>query len=91
AFGYVGLDWKDYVAIDERLYRPAEVYELRGDFSKARKNLGWEPTISSRELIRMMVDVEMGQLKRQSLKFDGYPVDTKLSGETEVRIERLAP
>ncbi len=66
AFGHVGLDWKDYVKIDERLYRPAEVYELRGDFSKARKRLGWEPTVSSRELIRMMVAAEMALLKRQS-------------------------
>jgi GDPmannose 4,6-dehydratase len=47
------------VIIDERLYRPAEIYELRGDFSKARKRLGWEPTVSFKELIQMMVDADL--------------------------------
>jgi len=69
AFGYVDLDWKDYVVVDEKLYRPAEIYELRGDFSKARKKLGWRPTVSFEKLIKMMVDADMERLKneRQSL------------------------
>ncbi|MBI4640998.1 MAG: GDP-mannose 4,6-dehydratase, partial [Candidatus Tectomicrobia bacterium] len=64
AFNYVNLHWKEYVIVDENLYRPAEIYELKGDFSKARKQLGWEPTVSFRELIEMMVDADM-ELRRK--------------------------
>ncbi len=56
AFGYAGLDWSDYVKIDERYFRPSEVDVLIGDYSKARERLGWEPTVKFQELIRMMVD-----------------------------------
>ena len=56
AFGYAGLDWHEYVKIDERYFRPAEVDVLLGDASKAREKLGWEPTIRFKELVRMMVD-----------------------------------
>ncbi len=56
AFGYAGLDWNDYVKIDERYFRPSEVDVLIGDYSKARDKLGWEPTVKFQELIRMMVD-----------------------------------
>src|SRR5437870_5162837 len=44
AFAHVGLDYRQYVEIDPTLLRPAEVYHLRGDYSKARQRLGWEPT-----------------------------------------------
>jgi GDPmannose 4,6-dehydratase len=56
AFGYAGLDWNDYVQIDERYFRPAEVDLLIGDYSKAKEKLGWEPAVRFQELIRMMVD-----------------------------------
>ena len=56
AFGYAGLDWNEYVEIDERYFRPAEVDVLLGDASKAREKLGWEPTVRFQELVRMMVD-----------------------------------
>ena len=56
AFCYAGLDWHDYVRIDERYFRPAEVDALIGDYSKARERLGWEPTVRFDELVRMMVD-----------------------------------
>jgi GDPmannose 4,6-dehydratase len=56
AFGYAGLDWNEYVKIDERYFRPAEVDMLLGDASKAREELGWEPTVRFEELVRMMVD-----------------------------------
>ncbi len=56
AFGYAGLDWNDYVKIDERYFRPAEVDFLLGDASKAKEKLGWEPTVRFPELVRMMVD-----------------------------------
>ncbi len=56
AFAYAGLDWKKYVKIDPALYRPAEVDLLVGNPEKARKKLGWKPTVSFDELIKMMVD-----------------------------------
>ena len=56
AFGYAGLDWRDYVKIDARYFRPAEVDLLIGDYSKAKAKLGWEPTVRFDELVRMMVD-----------------------------------
>jgi GDPmannose 4,6-dehydratase len=56
AFGYVDLDWHDYVKIDERYFRPSEVDMLLGDASKAREKLGWEPSVRFPELVRMMVD-----------------------------------
>jgi len=56
AFGHVGLDWSDYVKIDERYFRPSEVDLLIGDYSKAKEKLGWEPAVKFEELIRMMVD-----------------------------------
>ena len=59
AFRRVALDWQDYVVIDEKLYRPAEVHELRGDYSKARRQLGWTPTVGFHDLVHMMVDEEM--------------------------------
>jgi len=56
AFGYVELDWHDYVKTDERYFRPAEVDMLLGDASKAKEKLGWEPSVRFAELVRMMVD-----------------------------------
>jgi GDPmannose 4,6-dehydratase len=58
AFTYAGLDWRDYVKIDQRYFRPAEVDLLIGDYSKAKEKLGWEPTVRFDELIRMMVDAD---------------------------------
>ena len=65
AFNYVNLAWADFVVVDERLYRPAEIKELKGDASKAKKKLGWQPTISFKDLIEMMVDEDLWRLKNQ--------------------------
>lgn len=59
AFGYAGLDWKQHVKFDERLFRPAEVDVLQGDYSKAKQKLGWEPKITFKELARLMVDADL--------------------------------
>jgi len=59
AFDYVGLDYKKYVIVDEKFFRPAEVHELLGDASKARKILKWQPETSFEQLIKMMVDSDM--------------------------------
>ena len=63
AFQRVGLDWREYVQIDEALRRgQAELYDLVGNPSKARRRLGWEPTVSFEELIQLMVDTERARL-----------------------------
>ncbi|RLB98072.1 MAG: GDP-mannose 4,6-dehydratase [Deltaproteobacteria bacterium] len=59
AFDIAGLDWKQYVVIDEKLYRPSEVQLLRGDYSKAKNILKWEPNINFEEIVRRMVEADM--------------------------------
>ena len=66
AFGYLDLDWQEYVAQDPRFMRPAEVDLLVGDANKARRVLGWEPRIGFRELVQMMVDADMALLKKEN-------------------------
>ena len=63
AFGHVGLNYEDYVVIDPKFYRPAEVELLQGDASKARKILGWHPETTLEELICMMVDADMKRVQ----------------------------
>ncbi len=65
AFSYLDLDWREYVKIDPKLFRPAEVDHLVGDASKARKILGWEPSVKFPELVKMMVDADLEFLKKQ--------------------------
>jgi GDPmannose 4,6-dehydratase len=64
AFCHLDLDWKQFVEIDSRYFRPAEVDLLIGDASKARRKLGWEPKITFKELVRTMVDADLADLKR---------------------------
>jgi len=64
AFGFVGLDWEEYVRIDASLFRPADVDLLVGDASKARRELGWEPEVTFPELVRMMVAADVERLQR---------------------------
>src|SRR5712675_1237278 len=59
SFGYAGLDWKKHVEIDPRYYRPAEVELLIGDYSKAKRQLGWEPKTKFHELVKLMVDADI--------------------------------
>jgi GDPmannose 4,6-dehydratase len=63
AFACVGLDYRDFVEVDPTLLRPAEVHHLRGDYSKARRELGWNPKVSFEELIRMMVEADLARLQ----------------------------
>lgn len=63
AFGHVGLNWEDYVKVDKRFLRPAEVDLLLGDPSKAEKTLGWKPKTSFEEMIQKMVDSDLDRLK----------------------------
>jgi GDPmannose 4,6-dehydratase len=65
AFGHAGLDYNDHVIQDEKFYRPAEVDLLISDPSKARSILGWEPAVSFRELVIMMVDADLERLNHK--------------------------
>ena len=64
AFGHAGLDWKKYVEIDPRYNRPAEVDLLIGDYSKAKRQLGWEPKTKFAALIKLMVDGDIELLRK---------------------------
>ena len=59
---HLGIDWSEHVEIDKRYYRPSEVDNLRGDASKARELLGWEPVVSFSELVRIMVSADVKAL-----------------------------
>jgi GDPmannose 4,6-dehydratase len=63
AFGYVSLDWRGYVEIDPRYFRPTDVDFLQGDASKAKLKLGWEPKVRFKELVRIMVDADIRELE----------------------------
>jgi len=66
AFGRLDLDYREFVKLDPRYLRPAEVDHLRGDFSKARKALGWSPRTSFKELIKLMVDSDLELARREA-------------------------
>lgn len=66
AFGHLDLDWKKYVEIDPRYFRPAEVDVLCGDMSRAKKRLNWEPKVHFKELVRMMVDADFDLAKSEA-------------------------
>ncbi len=59
AFGCVGLDWRDFVKVDAKYFRPAEVDVLLGDASKARRELGWKPVVTFKELVKLMVEADL--------------------------------
>ncbi len=62
AFDYAGLNWRDYVVVDENFYRPSEVHFLMGDYSRAQKVLGWKPRVKFRELIEIMVESDIKRI-----------------------------
>jgi len=64
AFGHVGLDWQQYVKLDERFLRPAEVDLLIGTPAKAKAKLGWAPTVDFKGLVTMMVDADLARVSR---------------------------
>ncbi|MCF8043692.1 MAG: GDP-mannose 4,6-dehydratase [Desulfarculaceae bacterium] len=65
AFSSVGLDWREYVEIDPRYFRPADVEYLRCDPTKAKEKMGWEPKVKFHELVKMMVEADMAALKKE--------------------------
>jgi len=66
AFSYLELDWQDHVVVDPVFIRPADIDQLVGDATKARRVLGWQPSVSFPELIRMMVDADIALLRREN-------------------------
>jgi GDPmannose 4,6-dehydratase len=68
AFSHAGLQWEDHVRFDERYLRPSEVDALVGDASKAKDKLGWEATVDTAELARIMVDADI-----EALEHEGRP------------------
>lgn len=77
AFGYLDLDWKEFVENDPRYYRPAEVDLLLGDASKARRLLGWEPKVSFTQLVHLMVDHDLELARLEQLrKSDGVKLSS---------------
>ena len=69
AFGLVGLDYHKYVVVDEANFRPSDVAELRGDASKARATLGWEPTMDFETLIKSMVEADVARHRDHASPF----------------------
>jgi len=69
-FSYLDMDWKEFVQIDPWYYRPSEVDFLQGDSTKARRELGWEPKVGFRELVRLMVDHDLGIAKEEKQILD---------------------
>jgi GDPmannose 4,6-dehydratase len=87
AFDRVELDWRPYVVVDERFYRPADAVLLKADNTKARRVLGWQPEISFQELVNMMVDADLALLQgRQKSRSVGVPA---LAGSTRLEPSAL--
>jgi GDPmannose 4,6-dehydratase len=84
AFSLLGLDWRKHVEIDQRYIRPTEVDLLLGDYSKARKVLGWKPKVSFKELVRIMVEADLELAKREA-HMNNYS-EAKVKG-VELRVE----
>lgn len=82
AFALVNLNWEQYVRIDPGQYRPAEVHQLQGDASKARKQLGWQPRTTFKELVRLMVAAD--------LEAEGVSLDTGMTVGAVREVQRWA-
>ena len=79
-FGQLDLDWKDFVEIDPRYFRPAEVDHLEGDATKARTALGWEPQTDVRKLAAMMVAADSVLAQREAVLRDAGHAGTLRGG-----------
>jgi GDPmannose 4,6-dehydratase len=80
AFAHVGLDYRQHIEIDPALLRPAEVYHLRGDYSRAARDFGWQPKTSFTQLIQNMVDEDLVRLKsNNAAAFADHQPDLSIS------------
>lgn len=80
AFAYVDLDWREYVEIDPRYFRPTETDSLLADPSKAQRRLGWEPKVTFRELVKIMVDADMEAVGLETLGEGKMILESKFVG-----------
>lgn len=80
AFAHAGLDWREYVEVDPRYFRPAEVDVLCADASKARRELGWEPEVGFDELVRLMVEADLAEVEAQ---LSGGPAAVRTHGRAD--------
>ena len=64
-FAHVGLDWQEHTVEDKKFFRPTEIKELTGDYSLAKRELGWEPQTTFEELIAMMVDADLQRFRAE--------------------------
>ena len=93
AFDVVGLDWQEYVKVDKRFMRPLDVNFLQGDYSKAKKKLGWEPRAKFDELVRIMVNEDLSRWERwqsgERFPWDApnYPTENKIISRYQ-RVDR---
>jgi GDPmannose 4,6-dehydratase len=77
AFSHVGLDWQKHVEIDPALLRPAEDDQLTGNASKAKRILGWKPTVTFEDMVRMMVDSDLSLLSKPG----ALATETSIAGD----------
>jgi GDPmannose 4,6-dehydratase len=77
AFSHLGLDWQKHVEIDSALLRPAEDNPLTGDAGKANKILGWKPTVTFEQMVRMMVDYDLSLLSKSA----ALAAETSIAGD----------
>jgi GDPmannose 4,6-dehydratase len=90
AFAYAGLDWQQYVKIDPQYLRPTETYHLVAEAEKAKRKLGWEPKVTFKELVKIMVDADMeavglkcpGSGKKILSGYDMNTIDRALTSST---------
>jgi GDPmannose 4,6-dehydratase len=83
AAGILGMDWTRHVELDARYLRPTEVDALQGDSSKARTVLGWEPEISFRQLVRLMIEHDLELASQERLLTDAGHSATRLHGRND--------
>jgi len=81
AFSHLGLDYRDYVNVDEKLLRPTDVNILVGDSSRARNRLGWKPEVNFLELVKLMVDSDLEKLKSDQNEKTSRPSSGEYFGE----------
>jgi len=89
AFKMLGLDWKQYVSSDQRFMRPVDVNFLRGDYSKARDKLGWQPKVTFSKLIEIMVNEDASRWKRY-LNGERFPWDAPNYPSENTIISRMS-
>ena len=89
AFDVAGLDWKKHVIVDKRFFRPLDVGMLRGDYSKAKRKLGWSPKVKFEKLVKIMVEADLNRWERW-MKGERFPWDApNYPGEDKILSRKL--